>query len=105
LSGRIYHYDSSNVAMANSLALLDMYINDKKVHFTNVSTVIEKDYPIITGSMYIDNTETTKISEADLFNRYAVYFPGLDIRAKYIDDAFRARFVSYVNNVEKELHV
>ena len=105
LSGRIYHYDESDVEMASTLTLLDTYINDEKAHFTNVSTMIDKEYPAITGSMYVENTENTKISEADLFNKYAIYFPDLDIRAKFIEDAYRARFVSYINNVEKELHI
>ena len=104
LSGRIYHYDGSDVEMAKTLTLLDTYINDGKKHFTNVSTMVDKEYPAITGSMYVENTINTPISEADLFNKYALYYPDLNIRAKFIEDAYRARFVSYSNGVEKEIY-
>jgi hypothetical protein len=50
--------------------------------------------------MYINNT--IDISEADLDNKYKQYFPSLTIRAKKIGDAYRARFISIENGVEKE---
>ena len=105
LSGKIYFYEPSEVDMATNMWLLDTYINDEKKHFTNVSGNLIKDYPVITGSMYIENTENNKISEAALFDHYAKYFPDLDIRAKYIEDAYRARFVTYNNGVEKEIFI
>ena len=104
LSGKIYHYDESPVELATDLNLLNIYIQDNKEHFTNVSTTLEKDYPVITGSLYINNTEDNKISEADLFNKYAQYYPSLDIRAKYIEDSYRARFVTYFNGIEKDIY-
>lgn len=105
LSGRIYYNDGSEVELADSLAILDAYINDKKNKFINVTNELKKDYPVITGSMYVENNAANSISEADLFNKYAQYFPDLDIRAKYITNAYRARFVSYVDGVEKEIYV
>jgi hypothetical protein len=54
--------------------------------------------------MYIENTENNQVSEAALFDHYANYFPDLNLRAKFIEDAYRARFVSYSNGVEKEIY-
>lgn len=105
LSGRVYHYDESPVALATDLNLLNVYIEDNKTHFTNVSSMADKEFPVITGSMYVNNTEDYKVSEADLFNKYAKYYPTLDIRAKYIEDSYRARFVSYSDGVEKDIYV
>lgn len=104
LSGKIYHYDESPVKLATDLNLLDIYIDDNKEHFTNVTTTLDKDFPIITGSLYINNDKDNKVSEADLFNKYAQYYPSLDIRAKYIEDSYRARFVTYSNGIEKDIY-
>lgn len=105
LSGRVYHFDPSEVQMADNLDLLNDYIRDEKAHFTSVSGSADTNYPIITGSMYVENDADHPVSEADLFNIYSQYFPSLDIRAKFIEDAYRARFVSYSNGVEKEIFV
>lgn len=111
LNGRIYLYERSSVQPPVDLSLLDTYISEIKnpigaygpEHFTNIASGTTHVYPVITGEMYVNNTES--ISEADIANIYNSYFPSLTIRAANISDAYRARFVSYVDGVEKELFV
>jgi hypothetical protein len=89
--------------MATSLHILDTFINDNKVHFTNIATTVNTALPIITGDMYVNNSKP--ISEAKLFNEYKQYFPNLNIRAANIEDAKRARFISVINNIETEIDI
>jgi hypothetical protein len=92
--------------MPSTLELLDKYIDDiDHERYSNIAESNARSFPIITGSLFVNNTATTKLSEAQLFNRYSVYFPGLDIKAAYVDNAYRARFVTYENGVENELNV
>jgi hypothetical protein len=103
LNGRVYEYAESLAPMATSLDMLDTFINDNKVHFTNITTTVNTGLPIITGDMYVNNSKS--ISEAKLFNVYKQYFPNLNIRAATIEDAKRARFISVIDNIETEIDV
>ena len=103
LSDRIYFYEELPINCASNLNILDDFINDKQSHFINITNTSNKSYPVITGSMFIDNDSEHPIDEADLFNTYADYFPSLDIKANHILDSYRARFVSIINNAEKNV--
>jgi hypothetical protein len=74
-------------------------------HFTNITETALKTLPVISGELYIDNTNYEAISEADIANIYNVAFPSLSIKAAKIADAYRARFVRVDNNIESEIKV
>jgi hypothetical protein len=101
--GRIYLLESSDIQPIDSLDLLDKYIEDNKTIFVNATNVNPVSYPVITGDLYVDNDES--ISETLLANHYKNIFPGLNIKAKLIADAYRARFVHTYDGVEKEIDV
>lgn len=53
--------------------------------------------PIITGNLHVNNTESTKIKEIDLYDFYGATgrFDELTITAEYIDPCYRAKFIEY----------
>lgn len=115
LNKRIYEYVPSDVSAPSSLSLLNTYIyqdktvniEDKEIpkYFTDITTSLEKHLPVITGEMFIDNSDeaANAISEADIANIYNIHFPDLSIKAAKIEDAYRARFVRVDNGVESEI--
>jgi hypothetical protein len=54
--------------------------------------------PTISGSLHVNNTEETRINEAEIFAYYQknTHFPKLDITANYVTPANRARFIEYL---------
>ena len=110
LNGRIYEYIASPVTAPANLDMLNIYLNQDKInnmpkHFTNITETALKTLPVISGDLYIDNTNYETISEADIANIYNVAFPSLSIKAAKIEDAYRARFVRVDNNIESEIKV
>lgn len=110
LNGRIYEYVASPVAAPINLDILNIYLEQDKInnmpkHFTNITETALKTLPVISGELYIDNTNYEAISEADIANIYNVAFPSLSIKAAKIADAYRARFVRVDNNIESEIKV
>lgn len=105
LNERIYYLNDvpNDVEMATNLDLLDTFIENNTL-FTNITDTAQKSYPIITGELYINNTNSA-VSEADLANHYNTYFPDLTIRAKNVTEAYRARFVRIDGGAEKEILV
>ena len=103
LSGRIYRVESRDLNSPTSLELIDIYVKDSANMFINDIHESVPKMPILTGDLYIDNIEP--ISEAKIANEYNQLFPGLNIRAKNIEDANRARFVHTYTGVEKEIEV
>ena len=110
LNGRVYEYNTSPINTPNNLSLLDTFIEqDKKnsmpKHFTNITSTAIKNLPFISGELYIDNSNSNSISEADIANKYNVIFPNLSIKAANIKNAYRARFVRVDDGIESEIKV
>ena len=110
LNGRVYEYNTSPINAPSNLSLLDTFIEQKKEnsmpkHFTNITSTAIKNLPFISGELYIDNSNSNLISEADIANKYNVIFPNLSIKAANIKNAYRARFVRVDDGIESEIKV
>ena len=104
LNGRVYEYNISPVNAPNNLSLLETFIKMPK-NFTNITSTAIKNLPFISGELYIDNSNSDSISEADIANTYNVIFPNLSIKAANIKNAYRARFVRVDDGIESEIKV
>jgi hypothetical protein len=105
---RVYEYNSANLAQVpTSLNLLDAFFawDGEFVgcngQFTNITTTVIKNIPIITGELFVNNT--TAITEYELATKYQQAFPDLVIRAANVDEAYRACYVSENNGIETVL--
>lgn len=110
LNGRVYEYNISPINAPSNLSLLDTFIDQDKEnsmpkYFTNITSTAIKNLPFISGELYIDNSNSNPISEADIANKYNVIFPNLSIKAAKINDAYRARFVRVDDGIESEIKV
>ena len=103
-AGKIYTYDETLVALLpTNLSMLDAYIdNNEMIYFTNIYTE-EKDkgMPVISGELFVNGM----MSEYDIAHKYNRAFPDLVIRAKEVNEAYRACYIAETNGIENILTI
>ena len=106
LNEKIFTYDSSaQIGKITSLALLNKFITDfesatnlAQQHFINTAGNNTKSVPAITGEIYINNTDSTAINETDINAIYKRYWPDLKVCAKFVNEAYIAKYVQRLDN-------
>ena len=104
LNQKIFTKDTTvDSSVIPSLDLFDIFREDYRNAsvmnlFTNLAGLTRKTYPYISGEMYIDNTPETAINESDLTDIYGAIWPDLTIRAKYINEAYLAKYVQRLDS-------
>ena len=113
LNGRIYEYDEANfLANQNVLTNLDMidtfidsYLNKDKFFMSTIENEEgSSTLPYLTGNIYVNNSPSDLISEAELKNKYKdLYYPDLNIFVAHAAESYVAKFVEVLDSgVEKE---
>ncbi len=114
LNEKIYTFDSEAAASTiTDLSLLktfrDEFLNNSisasGQQFTNTSGSSQKTVPALTGDFYIDNDSEHLIDEAmiskspnGINKTYGDLWPDLRIRAKYVDNAYVAKYVQRLDS-------
>lgn len=104
LNSRIFTKDESlDTSIISNLNIFQTFMDDYAEasvmnNFTNLASSVNKSYPYISGDIYVDNTPETAIEESLLTNTYKVIWPDLTIRAKYVNEAYIAKFVQRLDN-------
>ena len=81
------------------LSLLQYYTVTDVLHNCLKDTDTSRNkIPTITGAMHVNNTESTKLDEYELYNTYKLAFPNLEITADYINPCNRTKFIEYASD-------
>lgn len=110
LNSRVYEYDATaKKDTITSLDMLDKFIasyNSDENYFRSTVEYPDrrKTIPYISGDIYINNSSTNPISEAELKNIYKdQYFPDLNIFVAHAQESYVAKFVEVLDSgKEKE---
>ena len=112
LNGKIYTKDETlDTSVLHDLSIFEIFMDDYDNasvmnNFTNLASSVNKTYPYISGNIYVDNTQETAVDESELTNTYKVIWPDLTIRAKYVNEAYIAKFVQKMDNgKEREVDI
>ena len=104
LNSLIYTYNSGKDASTiTDLQLLENFItaynlavqHDTGSQFSNTSpsAASTPTVPTISGTMYVNNTQSNPILESDITDTYQQFWPSLKIQAKYVDKSYVLKFV------------
>jgi hypothetical protein len=99
LNGIVYTKDNSiDTSVIIDTSLLDFLIDEYPNSQFGNTTLLSNSVPAITGTMYIDNTNGTAISEEELTSKYAQYFPSLKLQVANVIEANVTRYVRKLDN-------
>ena len=101
LNEKIFTYNGNpDQSLITSTEMLDMFISDyeqgsvnasRRNHYSNLNSTLG--YPVLTGSIYINNTAENPIQESDITEKYNKIWDKLKIYAANVKEAYIAKFV------------